>query len=495
MSVAVRRPARPVELAAVALTSLIVVGLAVRFYRLGAQSLWLDELWTAAATDPGEPLGEWLGEWILPDVHPPLYYLLIRLWRPFAGADEWALRFPSAVFSALIVGAVPLVHLWTPVVRRPLSLTALLATSTGAIVYAQEARSYTLLILLAALVTCLGVGIARRMGEGKPVGRALAALAVAVLALEYIHYFGVLVAAGVFAALMLSALKQRDQKAARVVLMAGIAALALFLPWMAIHLPHLRDKLGGAFWITNDWSRIATRFATFAAGDPALFTALCVLITGTLVIRPRRAGRPEYLVPLAIVIVVIGAAMAISLHSPVVTDRNLFVLLPPFYVLTAAAFGDLEGVLGGTYRSAIRLLPALLAAANLGFAAQWIATHRRDQWRQAAAFVRTLPGCEDGLLPVNAFPKEIYGYYLPQSYRTRLVEVSTERPGPLPLTPAEFTRRACPLLLWSGNMVGEGVVIAWIERLDLNRDDVLVKSFQGHTIILDRRDPAVRDGQ
>jgi uncharacterized membrane protein len=119
-----------------------LVGGLLRFWHLGAQSLWLDELFSVflsrrdiAAVVAGT----------FQDTQPPLYYLLLHAALQF-GSDETAARVLSAVCST---ASIPLVFLLG---RRFFltSGTALLAAFLFAITpfqvaYAQEARMYALL--------------------------------------------------------------------------------------------------------------------------------------------------------------------------------------------------------------------------------------------------------------------------------------------------------------------------------------------------------------
>lgn len=124
------------------LATITAVGGMLRFWDLGAQSLWLDELFSVflsrrdiAAVVAGT----------LQDTQPPLYYLLLHAVL-LSGSDETAARVLSAAFST---ASIPLVFL---VGRRLFSQsgTALLAAFLFAITpfqvtYAQEARMYALL--------------------------------------------------------------------------------------------------------------------------------------------------------------------------------------------------------------------------------------------------------------------------------------------------------------------------------------------------------------
>src|SRR5690606_14096551 len=184
-------------------------------------------------------------------------------------------------------------------------------------------------------------------------------------------------------ALYLFARVHGNHAARRIVLFAGGASLLLFLPWLLFQLPYVDDKLGGRFWITNNWGKTLPELAGYAAGRPLVFLAIAALI-GWLLLRCRCLyRRAAYFVPLVAICIVVASALAISLHSPVITARNLFVTIPAFYVAGTAAFGDLERY-GGGWRPLFYLLPLTVIALCLATSAWRINNVSNDRWRAAA---------------------------------------------------------------------------------------------------------------
>ncbi|MGC9394772.1 MAG: hypothetical protein ACP5J4_07950 [Anaerolineae bacterium] len=81
----------------------MLAAFALRVWNLGGPSLWYDEayLWWVTRLPLGEMLSLSMRELI-----PPLFYLLLRMWQPLAGASEFALRFPSVLFGLLALAAL-----------------------------------------------------------------------------------------------------------------------------------------------------------------------------------------------------------------------------------------------------------------------------------------------------------------------------------------------------------------------------------------------------
>lgn len=123
---------------------LLVVAAALRVLFIWQAPLWYDENWTLLVVRL-----PWDQFWqaIMSDVHPPLYYLILR---PLASLPApWLLRLPSVFFSvlALVCFARILMHLRVP---QPVGIAALvlMAVLPMQIWYAQEARMYSLLEFL-----------------------------------------------------------------------------------------------------------------------------------------------------------------------------------------------------------------------------------------------------------------------------------------------------------------------------------------------------------
>lgn len=171
------------------------IGAALRLYRLGAESLWIDEVFTVSmATE--FTLGELLFEVPQFEPHPPLYNTLMWGWVALTGTSEAMLRFPSVAFS---VAAMPVLYLLVRrLFDRPAAVVAtlLFAISPLQLWYAQEARMYALLVLLTVTSAYLLI----RLVEGFDRREAIAYVLVGAL-LGYTHVYGlfVLLAQAMFA--------------------------------------------------------------------------------------------------------------------------------------------------------------------------------------------------------------------------------------------------------------------------------------------------------
>ncbi|MEK7127563.1 MAG: glycosyltransferase family 39 protein [Patescibacteria group bacterium] len=113
---------------------ILILGFILRLINLN-QSLWLDEAITAI-TVKNLPLLDIIPKFSLGDFHPPLYYLILKLWTNVFGYSEIALRMPSVIFGVLTVFFI---------YKLGGKKAALfMALNPLAIYYSQEARMYGL---------------------------------------------------------------------------------------------------------------------------------------------------------------------------------------------------------------------------------------------------------------------------------------------------------------------------------------------------------------
>lgn len=157
---------------------ILLVGGLLRFWQLDAKPLWLDEIITAVFTlgrsyqnipleqffsleqlnqvftyQPGSTCAEIAHRVATESVHPPLFFCLLYQWVGWLQAENWlwALRALPALIG---VGCIAAMYWLNRVAFSPsagLASAALMAVSPFAVYLSQEARHYTLPMLLITL--------------------------------------------------------------------------------------------------------------------------------------------------------------------------------------------------------------------------------------------------------------------------------------------------------------------------------------------------------
>ena len=174
---AVDPPAPPTSALIRSVTAATLVAAVLRVFRLGHQSLWVDEIftWHSAGGRGDLTLRD-----VLENVHGPLYSLALHFWMGLAGSSEVALRAPSALAGVLCVPAMAwLAHRWLG--RSSVTPAAwLVAGSPFLIWYSQETRNYSWLVLW-AIVSIASLLELQRRASAKAFSRVLAVLAAGLL--------------------------------------------------------------------------------------------------------------------------------------------------------------------------------------------------------------------------------------------------------------------------------------------------------------------------
>jgi uncharacterized membrane protein len=233
----------------VVLSLIIVVGMAARCFGIVERSVWFDESFSWRITR--YPVGEML-ERVTRDVHPPLYYLVLKAWIGICGSSMPSMRLLSVVLGGVsIVGTFFLAREAWQNQRgfcwMPLLCAALVATSVFQIRYAWEVRMYA---QGAALWTCSSVFLLRALRAARPMSWWLL-WALATAAFAYTHYYAFfsLAAQGLFVLGWVAAAScGRDRlRLAWNVAAAGALVVALYAPWMAAFRSQ-RAEVQESFW-------------------------------------------------------------------------------------------------------------------------------------------------------------------------------------------------------------------------------------------------------
>jgi hypothetical protein len=391
------RVAVPAGLGLLALLSVLL-----RVQELGI-GFWIDEgLSVGIADRPVTAIPGVLDQ----DGSPPLYYVLLHFWTAAFGTSEPGARTLSLLFATL---AVP-VSWWAARAlfgtRAGWMAAVLAATNPFLTQYAQEARMYALMALLATIAcACLGRAFTADAEVGERARRPWAiGAAVSIAAMLYTHNWALFFSIAWGAAWLV--LLWRGNAAARgAMLRSGIVAfggaILLWLPWVPTVLFQVAHT--GA-----PWSNVPSVAALLGVPGQLLGTmaqGVLALTAGAGVAALLTRGRPDR-ARTAIVLLAIGAGTVLlawlaSQASPAWANRYLAVGLPPFLLAAAGglAHAGRLGVAG----------MLIVAAMGIGNGAPSDKSNVRDVTEAIAPSVRR------GDLVVSTQPEQIpvLHHYLP----------------------------------------------------------------------------------
>ena len=320
------------------LVAVVLGGAIVRFWGLGAQSLWYDEWLTTEATSGG--LGDVVRHSATREGIPPPFFLLMWGWVRIFGDGEAALRTVSALAG---VATIPVAYAIVREIgqpRRAARAAALLVAVSPALVwYSQEARPYSLLALFGALTVLAFLRVWRAGPAARPNDLLLWGLACA--AALAVHYFAVFIVVAEAAALL--AARRRPWRQVALACVPATVVLAVLAPVALEQRTHGPNHQWISDWPLSERLREAGESALVGPSPPderlwipaAAGVALAAVLLATVASRRQRlaallvAGLGFAAVAMALAAVVLGVDVFLS--------RYVIASLVP--LIAAAAIG------------------------------------------------------------------------------------------------------------------------------------------------------------
>ncbi len=370
---------------------LLMVSLLVAFFRIGFQSLWNDEATSAIFATKYTLSGLWQ---YVPkhDLHPPLYYSVLHGWSVIFGGSETALRSLSAVFFS--ASTLLIYRFGTDIFssKRTAFITALLyATNPFAVLYAQETRSYSMLLFLVLAHTYI---FYRLLHEERPAWWYRIGYLVVGLILIYTNIISLVVPFVHGCALLLFSFR-KPQKIWSLVPLYALLGAAI-LPMMRIL--QAANAYDYSYYYSERFSlfmKTVVAVAGFIGGRinvlngkwhiyPLLLTSLAVyLIVAVLIVRRWRTINTS----LAFFLTTLFGAMLIITHIKFpVPDPKYFYPAFPFFILT------LGYIFEPTQKTSIRRAAIVaLFGLNILFLYHYffVKVYERENWRSVVAQVES----------------------------------------------------------------------------------------------------------
>ncbi|MGI8329573.1 glycosyltransferase family 39 protein [Actinomadura scrupuli] len=412
----------------------LVAALAITLWGIGSPSLWRDEAVTAEVARFS--LHDTFRTLANVDAVHTVHYLLAHVMVSLFGGSELALRLPSALGSVAAATGTALLGRRLAGPRTGLTAGLIVAASPTISMWAEEARSYTIVTALAVWATYLLV-----RAVDAPTRSAFARYGAAIAVLGLVHLFALLLIPVHALALWRTA----DRTITRRWLAALTAATAAITPLALITIPQ-KDQLD---WIAPPTLRDLTALASSFAGSSLLIIPITALAALGLTRRPAPSTSRIDLRILATAWAILPPAilLAVSLIHPYYVFRYVLLCIPAVALLAAAGLSRLPLKLLAPTATALALIsvPAHLAVRE--------PTSRMDDLRQAATILRDHQRPGDSIVfQRGSFRRTVAAY--PDAY-ARLTDLSQAQ------TPAQ-----------AANLNGTDITIAQFEQRLAHTDRV-----------------------
>jgi 4-amino-4-deoxy-L-arabinose transferase-like glycosyltransferase len=402
------------------LGAVLLAGLLLRLPFLGSMSLCLDEMWSI-----GTSRMPWASVlWVVfhQDSNASLYYALLHAWMRL-GNSEATVRLLSVLLGLATIP--PLYMLGKRLVNAQVGLMAslLIAVNGFHIRFSQEARAYSLVVLLITLSSLFFV-----KSVEQPTARNWCAYVLTSVLAVYVHAFAGLVLASHWVSLLF--LPKRERRWRRVVTSFATIGV-LVIPLGILLFARMREPMAPLAWVPKPtWRDIAGLFWLLAGnissvtspssprptfrealpGAPLLisyFVACFVMLVCS--VKVWRSGRScaawRSGVPFAWLLVPIAVAVAVSIVKPIFVSKYLLVCLPGLALLVAIGLDSMPRWTAATAVVGIVILSLYALPTYYQFRS------RNHEWRMATDCLLTQARPGDSIIFFVAPGRLLFDYY------------------------------------------------------------------------------------
>jgi hypothetical protein len=298
---------------ALILWAIVLLAFALRLYRLDVPPLRWDEGWSIGLGSLSWPEIPRVASL---EVHPPLFYLLLKPWL-WLGKSNFSVRFFAVIGGVLLVPlGYSVARRWSGCERVGWLAALYMAVAPLLVYYGQVARMYP----LCALLLLLSAYFLIRALDGHRTSDYVAFTLINAAAL-YTFYYN----AFVLAALLAYAVLARPRRW-RAIVISGIAMALFYVPWVIYAADEMFSRVGtrtGSGLVPESLAKFARLLQhglfglTFAYGPGWLAVVAMILILGggVLLARPWRRETCRLLLPLlAVTFVLIGVALGVRAY-------------------------------------------------------------------------------------------------------------------------------------------------------------------------------------
>jgi mannosyltransferase len=378
---------RPVD-SSLWLALVIAVGGVLRLFRLGTKSFWLDEAASATLARL-----DWRAFWSAithRQANMVLYYLLLRGWIRL-GDSEFVIRCLSVVAGVAAIPAIYLLgaRLFGPKAGRVAAL--LLSVHAFHIRYSQEARAYSLFMLLAVMSSLLFLRAVER-----PSRKNWAAYIVVSALMVYTQVFGGWILLAQWASLFFRRGEVRWKQ-----FLFSAATICFLIAPLAYCLLFVSDR-SQLDWLTKPGLQDLYKFCLDMTGDggPWLVLAYVGLVLGAVGASVSRgtvsADIWKYWFLLIWLTLPVALVLAISLRWPVFEARFLIFCVPPLVLLVADALTRTRSNI--LFSTTLMILVGLSLSGTYSYYRGRSDAEHTDNWRDATRYVLSHAEVGDAVL-------------------------------------------------------------------------------------------------
>ena len=411
----------------IVLLAILSIGLFLRIYDLGGESIWLDERESVRFASLN------LSDiFFLSERNPPLYNIILHWWINLFGDSEFSIRFPSVIFGSLSI--FMMYKVGNQIFDKNVGIISslLLGLSVFHIRYSQEARMYSLSFLL----TLLSIYFFIRFFKNRSCKVLISYILFSIL-LMYSHIYGIfiIISQNIYLIVLFFSSKELFRLNIKRWILTQSLLIILFIPWIKIFIAQIFGVVKGGFWVpTPSLLSIVKSFGAYSGGI-LLFLLFLILLSFSIIKyegignnidrrnilksikscyrKIRLLNINDILLLLVWLLTPIILPFTISLFStPIYTTKYTIVASPAFYLLVA------KGISNVSHKYLKSTIISIIIIISLVYVREYYIKIDKEQWRDVASHIDANAKNGDLLLFNAYYCQPVFDYY---SKRTDLV--------------------------------------------------------------------------
>lgn len=459
------------------LIAITLLGAFLRIYRLGYQSIWLDE-----GASFGYIQDTFGGTWVkaIESSQAPLHMVVLHFMTLFS-SSEFSLRLPSAIFGTLTIPVTYFMGKRLFGKEEGIISAFLLATSMMHLWYSQEARMYAQMLLFASMSLYF---FYVAVHDNKRNSWVLYVIS-STLAF-YSHYYAVFVFIPqvLFYLLLhvaIPAYKKKSISFRDVPALKGflVAMAALFISTLPLMVPFITQAVlrtsGTPTWgIGQSASFLPTMLVEFSTRVPSSSVFFILLfITGLVVAAIRQKEQCAYLGLYLFIPLVVSYILAASMpFSP----RYLLFLLPAYLILVSRGITGIaswfspskkikvSSVKNGTRNIIMLSFVLLLFILTVPLLSQYYTSAQKEDWRSTAVYLSGLTQDGDAVVPLPNYMRQPLVYYYSNSTDNTILVTGYDNDVQSVSSLSDQYQRCWFLVTWDIAAANpDGSVLKWLD--------------------------------
>lgn len=367
------------------LSSIIILSILLRIYKLGSESLTLDEMATVNVAKKS------IEEIILyRNIHPPFYYIIIHYWIELFGDSEFSIRFPSVIFG--IISVFIIYKLGKLIFDEKVGILGafILSISIFHILYSQTARFYSLLTLSVLLSSYYFIKILE-----EPKQKNTIKYIISTLLMVYAHGYGL------FYIIFQNIYYLLFKKNIRYWFLVQGIILIFFMPWIYIMIKRLVTLGvggGGLSWIREPTLYSLYDLFKFFAGtnEIGIYIFIFVCIADLFIFRKKEqtdrineknSGSSDILhrrifLFLWLLFPIIMSFIISIIFDPIYLNRYVIGSLPAFLLIISKGIINFK-----KYSMVIPIILIILILPTIPTIGSYYSVLDQEQWRDVANYI------------------------------------------------------------------------------------------------------------